>query len=138
MSTVPKAQDPAGLDDLRAEFPGWRIEAGPGEWRAVREPGPGGLLEVGAVSRAVLRALLDEADAVDCRHAIYALRDALRDLGLTARVFGPAVHTQTRAGILRVVTARRGRYTWTSGVPLAPIGDPQAAARLMLPGLGLA
>lgn len=46
--------------------------------------------------------------------------------------------TQTRTGVQRAVAARRGRYTWTSGVELGPIGDPGAIADRMMPGLGLA
>lgn len=128
------------LTDLREEFPGWTIDAGTVEppWRAVRATGTSVPLEIGAQSYAQLRALLDEIDAVDCRHAIVALRDALRGRGLRAEVYGLTIHTQTRTGVQRAVAARRGRYTWTSGVELGPIGDPGAIADRMMPGLGLA
>lgn len=125
------------LEDLRAEFPGWTIQAGT-SWRAVRDGGHSGPLEIAAPSYGALRALLDECDAVDCRHATIALAEALHARGLVAEVYGLTVVTQTRAGIQRTVGARRGRYTWATGVDLAPIGDPDAVAALMLPGLGLA
>lgn len=127
------------LTDLREEFPGWIIDAGEFEppWRAVRDTGRPGPMEIGVQSYGELRAALDEMDAVDCRHAIIALRDALRGHGLKAEVYGLTVHTQTRAGIMRAVGARRGVYTWTSGIELGPIGDPAAVAARMLPGLGL-
>lgn len=138
MSTVPNPAPPAGrsgaqIEDLRAEFPGWTIQP----WRASRDGGRSGPLEIVAQSYGTLRAALDEVDRVDSRHAIVDLRDALRAHGLRAEVYGLTVHTQTRSGILRAVTARRGVYTWGSGVELGPISDPAAAATRMLPGLGL-
>lgn len=132
------------LEDLRAEFPGWRIEAGQDDdrpncplWRASRDNGRGGPLGLGADSYGRLRELLDEMDAVDCRHAIYALRDALRARGLSAEALGLTVSVRTRAGILRVVAARRGVFAWSSGVELGPIDDPDGAADRMMPGLGM-
>ncbi|WP_433467328.1 hypothetical protein [Spirillospora sp. CA-128828] len=141
MGNVPKAEDSASLDlaDLRAEFQGWEIEAGPGDpaYRASRKGGHGGPMTVGASSYGGLREALDEVDRLDCRHAIFALRDALRARGLTAKIFGLTVSTQTRAGILRVVAARRGVYSWTTGVELAPIDDPELAVDRMMSGLGM-
>ncbi|WP_433467355.1 hypothetical protein [Spirillospora sp. CA-128828] len=139
--------EPIGMDadaesikkHLREEFPGWEIEAGEVSplWRASRDGGHAGPMMLGADSYGGLRAALDEVDRLDCRHAIFALRDALRARDLTAEIFGLTVSTQTRAGILRVVAARRGMYSWTTGVELAPIDDPELAAERMLPGLGL-
>ncbi|WP_433469556.1 hypothetical protein [Spirillospora sp. CA-128828] len=141
MSTVPKAEDSASEDltDLRAEFPGWTMEAGEGSpsFRASRDGGRGGPLTLGANTRAGLRAALDEVDAVDCRHAAYAMRDVLRARGLAAEVQQLTVATKTRAGILRTVSARRGMYWWGSGVELAPIDDPELAVDRMMPGLGM-
>lgn len=131
----------AQLTALREEFPGWTIDAGADAdppWRAVRDTGRSGPLQIGAASYAQMRALLDEVDAVDCLHAVTDLRDVLRGRGLRAEVYGLTVHTQTRAGIVRAVSARRGVYTWTSGVELGPISDPGAVADRMMPGLGLA
>ncbi len=138
MSKVSKTADSAdtALADLRAEFPDWTINA---PWSAFRWDGSGGLIEVAESSYGALRAALDKDDAVNCRAAIGALRDVLRDRGLPAEMYGYTLHTETRAGILRVVSARRGRYTWaSSGVDIGPIGDPAGAAEKMLPELGLA
>ncbi|WP_433477265.1 hypothetical protein ACQPZP_09540 [Spirillospora sp. CA-142024] len=140
--------EPIGLDAdaesikarLCEEFPGWdiKVRRGSPSFQASRDGGHAGPITVGADSYGGLRTALDEVDRLDCRHAIFALRDALRARGLTAEIFGLTVSTETRTGILRVVAARHGVYSWTTGVELAPIDDPELAAERMLPGLGLA
>lgn len=137
MSKVSKTDSAdTALADLRAEFPDWTIDA---PWSASRRDGSGDLLEVTESSYGALRAALDKDDAVNCRTAIGALRDALRDRGLRSEVYGLTLHTLTRTGILRVVSARRGRFIWaSSGVDIGPISDPAGAVEKMLPELGLA
>lgn len=118
---------------LREEFPGWLIEPPFAASRDAR----GGPLALSAGSYGELRALLDEADAIDCADAAAQLADALRARGAEAEVQGLSVSTKTRAGILRFVAARRGVFAWTSGIVLGPIGDVEAVADRMVRGLGL-
>ncbi|NEA22610.1 hypothetical protein [Actinomadura bangladeshensis] len=122
-------------DDLQDEFPDWVIETpGTPPYLASRNsPAP---LALGADSYGAMRALLDEADAIDCNRAITELGDALRTRGAEVEVHGLSLSTRTRTEILRVVTARRGMFTWTSGISLGPIGDVEATADRMMPALG--
>ena len=119
---------------LRDEFSGWTITV---PFTATRPgDGSGAPTELTAGSYGELRALLDEADAVDCTRAIGALVAELQSRDLTARSYGLSMHTQTRAGIVRGVSARRARFAWVSGVDLGPITDITAAADRMMPALG--
>lgn len=123
-------------DDLQDEFPGWVIETpGTPPYLASRtSPAP---LALGADTYGSMRALLDEVDAVDCSRAVTALGDALRARGAEVEVHGLSLSTKTRAGILRVVVARHGRFSWPSGEDLGPITDAESAADRMMPVLGL-
>lgn len=130
--------DNAALDAaaLAAEFPGWKIDSpapasghGSTAWRASRETGRSGPMTLAASSAAGLRILLDEIDAGDCRQAAYDLCGALRARGVRAESQGVSVATQTRTGILRVVTARRGVFIWSvTGTEIGSIDDPAGAA----------
>lgn len=127
------------LAELRAEFPGWMIEA-PAEGRPpllATRTGRGGPLALGASSYGEMRGLLDEADAIDCRHAASELGEALRARGAEAIVRGVSLSTLTRAGILRIVNARHGMFRWSSGMALGPITDVEGSADRMMPVLGM-
>ncbi|MFE9099821.1 hypothetical protein [Actinomadura geliboluensis] len=123
------------LHDLREEFPGWTIETGQPSYSASRNSSAVPMT-LAAGSFGEMRELLDEADAVDCGRAIEELAEALRVRGAAAKVHGLSLSTRTRAGILRVVAARRGRFTWSPGEDLGSITDVAAVADRMMFTLG--
>ncbi|NVI91186.1 hypothetical protein [Actinomadura sp. BRA 177] len=127
---------PSALDigELAAEFPGWTIELVQDSplWRASRDMAPP--LAIAANSLAELRALLDEADRLDCRRTTNALA-VLREYGVIAQPCGQAVVAEPPGGVRRTIVAGRGLYEWTSGVLIGLVGDVSEAAERVLRGL---